>query len=180
MSVTSQTSGMNFFGDSHTAYISIGSNSGNKVQNCRYGIDKLIQSGCNVLLAQSSFYLTEPVDYADQEWFSNVVIKIETALDPFRLLKRLKDIERDAGRRVAAIRFGPRILDMDIILFEDMVINTSDLVVPHPRMHKRRFVLQPVCDIDPSVIHPVFNADAKYLLDQLDHTRQRIIEYPCG
>jgi len=109
------------------------------------------------------------MDYADQEWFANVVIKIETELDPFRLLKRLKDIECDVGRRDQDIRFGPRILDMDIVLFDDMVIDTSDLVIPHPRMHKRRFVLQPVCDIDPNVIHPVFNADAKCLLDQLEH-----------
>jgi len=164
----------------HTAFISIGSNMGNKVQNCQFGIDALIRSGYNVLRGQSRFYLTEPTEYPKQEWFVNVAVKIETELDPTGLLRRLQTIEAEAGRSPGGVRFGPRILDMDIILYDDLVMETPDLVIPHSRMHKRRFVLQPVCDIDSTVVHPVLKTQVGKLLDQLDHTEQRIIVYPCG
>lgn len=180
MQVPQAASTPGYLNQNHIAYISIGSNIGNKIRNCRFGIDKLIQSGYNVLLDQSPFYLTEPTDYPDQDWFANGVIKIETDLDPFRLLKRLKDIEVEAGRRAQDVRFGPRPLDMDIIFIDDCVIDTAELVIPHPRMHKRRFVLQPICDIDSTVVHPVLKTDVTHLLNQLDHTQQRIIVYPCG
>ncbi len=82
----------------HTAYIGAGSNIGNKLLNCKQGIDALIKSGKITLKAQSRFYRTEPVGFKDQDWFINVVVKIETNLDPFQLLNELKSIERDAGR----------------------------------------------------------------------------------
>ena len=167
----------------HTAYISVGSNIGNKLENCKKGIDALIRSDSVTLRAQSPCYKTDPVDYLNQDWFINYVIKIETSLDPFKLLNRLKSIEKDAGRiRDAiqdAIRFGPRILDLDIILFDDEVINSETLIIPHPRMHKRRFVLKPVCDIDSEIIHPVFKKNMKYLLDSLHNEEQGIEEYKC-
>ena len=122
-------------------------------------------------------YRTEPVDYKDQDWFVNYVVKIKTTLDPFSLLDTVKSIERSAGRTGDGIRFGPRVLDLDIILYDMMVLDTSKLVIPHPRMHKRHFVLKPICDIDPDIIHPVFNTTMQSLLEDLDVTDQGISRY---
>ena len=163
----------------HTAYIGAGSNMGNKLLNCKNGIAALTRPKKTVLKDWSRFYKTEPVDYKDQDWFVNSVVKIETNLDPFQLLDELRSIERDTGRVYGPIRFGPRILDLDIILYDDLVKSSSRLVIPHPRMHKRRFVLQPICDIDPKIVHPVLKKDMQYLLDVLDENEQRVIEYPC-
>ena len=161
----------------HTAYISVGSNLGRKLENCRRGISAL--TGCDNcrLIGQSLVYQTEPVDYRDQDWFVNYVVKINTNLDPFSLLKKIKSIEQGAGRTRETVRFGPRVLDLDIILFDAMVVNTLKLVIPHPRMHKRRFVLKPICDIDPDIIHPGFYRTMRSLLEDLDEKDQRIIEY---
>ncbi len=163
----------------HIAYICVGSNIGNKLENCKKGVDALLRSGSVTLKAQSPIYKTDPVDYLKQDWFINYVIKIETSLGPFELLNRLKSIQKDAGRVNDAIRFGPRILDLDIILFDDAVVNSENLTIPHSRMHKRRFVLKPLCDIDPEVIHPVFKKNIKYLLDSMADKEQRIAEYKC-
>lgn len=160
----------------HIAYISIGSNLGQKDENCRSGIAALIRSGRARLVDQSPLYQTEPVDYLDQDWFVNCVIKIETDLDPLNLLSILKSVEQSAGRVKDTIRFGPRILDMDIILFDDLVMRAPTLTVPHPRMHKRRFVLKPMCDIDPDVLHPVLKRTMDSLLRDLDEKGQRIVE----
>lgn len=165
--------------ENHTAYIGAGSNIGNKFLNCQNGIDTLLKSGKAVLKDQSRFYKTEPVDYNDQDWFVNFVVKIETTLDPLQLLNKLKSIERDAGRLNDPIKFGPRILDLDIIFFDDLVTNSSGMIIPHPRMHKRRFVLRPMCDIDPKIVHPVLEKDVQYLLDMLDENEQRVVEYRC-
>ena len=161
----------------HIAYISVGSNLGAKLENCRSGIAALIRSGNTRLVDQSPIYRTEPVDYLDQKWFVNCVVKIETDLDPLSLLNILKSIERAAGRVKDTIRFGPRILDLDIILFDDLVLDSPMFKVPHPRMHKRRFVLKPICDIDPCIDHPVLHRTMESLLEDLDEKGQRIVEY---
>jgi 2-amino-4-hydroxy-6-hydroxymethyldihydropteridine diphosphokinase len=163
----------------HTAYIGAGSNIGDKLLNCKNGISALTNTQNAVEKAWSRFYKTEPVDYKDQDWFINVVVKVETTLAPFELLKTLKSIERGAGRVDGSIRFGPRVLDLDIILYDDLVANSSKLIVPHPRMHKRRFVLRPICDIDPTIVHPVLKKEMQALLDVLDENEQRIVEYRC-
>lgn len=160
----------------HTAYISVGSNLGDKLENCRRGIRQLERDEVR-LKAESRIYQTEPVDYLDQDWFINIVVKIETLLDPSRLLRRLQSIQRKAGRLQDSIRFGPRVLDLDIIFYDEVVIHSAQLVIPHPRMHKRRFVLQPLCDIDPAIMHPVLKTDVRTLLNRLDDNEQRIIEY---
>jgi 2-amino-4-hydroxy-6-hydroxymethyldihydropteridine diphosphokinase len=163
----------------HTAYIGAGSNIGNKLLNCKNGINALTTANTVRIKEWSRFYKTEPVDYKDQDWFINVVVKIETTFDPFQLIKKLKLIEHDAGRVDDPVRFGPRILDLDIVLFDDFVTNSSGLVIPHPRMHKRRFVLKPICDIDPTIVHPVLKKNMQDLLDILDENEQRIAEYRC-
>ncbi|WP_435548084.1 2-amino-4-hydroxy-6-hydroxymethyldihydropteridine diphosphokinase [Desulfobacterium sp. N47] len=163
--------------EKHTAYISVGSNIGDKLLNCKKGIEALTDPGVVEIIAWSHFYKTSPVDYKDQDWFINAVVKVETALKPDDLLKKMVSVQYNAGRIEDKVRFGPRVLDLDIILYDDLVIDSPKLTIPHPRMHKRLFVLKPLCDIDSSVIHPVFKKDIKYLLDNLDDNEQQIIKY---
>jgi 2-amino-4-hydroxy-6-hydroxymethyldihydropteridine diphosphokinase len=162
----------------HRAYISVGSNLGDSLRNCCRGIDGLCSDGAVHLVAQSPFYRTQPVDYLDQEWFVNAAVLVETALSPQELLDKTQGIQARMGRKSDAIRFGPRILDLDIIFYEDAVIHTPHLVVPHPRMHKRRFVLHPICDIDPSVVHPVLGQTVREILKQLPADDQDMM--PCS
>lgn len=165
--------------EKHIVYISIGSNLGDKLSNCRKGIAELTNHDVGALKGKSRFYKTEPVDYMDQDWFINAVVKIETSLDPFQLFNRMKQIETAAGREPDIVRFGPRVLDLDILLYDDMVIHSSDLEIPHPRMHKRRFVLQPFCDIDSRTVHPVLKKDMQYLLNNLDKKGQMVVYCKC-
>jgi len=161
----------------HTAFISVGSNLGHKLENCRNGVADLTSAPGIRLIDQSPVYRTEPVDYLDQDWFVNYAVKIETALDPHILLNLLKSIEQAVGRVPHAVRFGPRVLDLDIILYDDVVQNDAGLTIPHPRMHKRRFVLKPICDIDPDIKHPVLQQTMRDLLDNLAEEGQGIVEY---
>ena len=166
--------------DFHTAYLSIGSNMGDKLKHCSNALKAIEKNGVGRVLSASPYYSTEPVDYIDQDWFINAVVKIETRFDPFLLLSALQAIQRDEGRKKERIRFGPRIVDLDIIFFDNIILNHALLQIPHPRMHKRRFVLQPICDIDPQVVHPVFGQTIRVLLEQIDSGRQRIRRYPCA
>jgi 2-amino-4-hydroxy-6-hydroxymethyldihydropteridine diphosphokinase len=159
----------------HTVFISVGSNLGNKLDNCLNGIEALGESGKSVLVAISRFFKTSPVDYTDQDWFVNAAVKIGTLLDPLDLLDVLVAIQQRMGRKADAIRFGPRVLDLDILIYDDLVIRTPRLEIPHPRMHKRAFVLQPICDIDPTIIHPVLGITVDELMNRLNADDQRII-----
>ena len=161
----------------HIAYISVGSNLGDKLANCQNGIASLAKDGRSRILAQSRVYVTEPVDYADQEWFINMAVKMATSLDPHQLLDDIRNVQQSAGRVQDPIRFGPRILDLDIIFYDDRIIESKRLVIPHPRMHKRRFVLKPICDIDPSIVHPVLKQDMQFLLKRLGDETQKVFEY---
>jgi 2-amino-4-hydroxy-6-hydroxymethyldihydropteridine diphosphokinase len=164
---------------SHTAFVGVGSNLGRKADNCLRGIEALATCGHSRLLNRSRLYRTEPVDYLDQDWFVNCAAQVETSLDPFELLGVLQDIQRQAGRVQGAVRFGPRILDMDIIFYDAAVIDHPDLTLPHPRMHLRRFVLRPLCDMDPTLRHPVLDRTVRQLLDNLDDAGQGVVEISC-
>jgi 2-amino-4-hydroxy-6-hydroxymethyldihydropteridine diphosphokinase len=137
-------------------YIGLGSNVGDKAANLREALRLLTgaRSSGGVLLAVSSLYRTEPVGYVDQDWFLNAAMHIETRLSPRELLIRLIEIERELGR-VRTVRNGPRTIDLDILLWENLVVNEADLVIPHPRLHERLFVLEPLAEIAPDVRHPV-------------------------
>ena len=161
-------------GSLSTAYIAIGSNLGDKHQNCIRGIDLLAQMPEIEVIDRARFYRTAPVDYTDQDWFVNTAVRIETSLAPADLLTRVKQVEREAGRDKSGIRFGPRVLDLDIIFYEDLVLRTASLEIPHPRMHKRRFVLRPICDIDPTAMHPILKMPVKSLLAAIDDPDQNI------
>ena len=162
--------------NNHQAFISVGSNLGDKIENCQKGINGLLADGRSVLVKSSSFYRTSPVDYKDQDWFVNLVVKIKTSLNPFDLLDEMQGIEKAVGRKTSILRFGPRVLDLDIIFFDDQVIQTDILEIPHPRMHKRRFVLKPICDIEPSMMHPLLGKDMRSLLTVLQDSEQRVME----
>jgi 2-amino-4-hydroxy-6-hydroxymethyldihydropteridine diphosphokinase len=113
------------------AYISVGANLGDPAENCRQGIRRLCDGREVRLLAQSPFYRTAPVDYTDQAWFINAVIKVETTLAPFELLERMQAVQNALGR-TPGVRFGPRTLDLDIIFYQELVLNDPRLTIPHP------------------------------------------------
>lgn len=148
------------------AFISVGSNLGDPLQNCRRGIAALEALPAIRLAACSPYYRTAPQDFVEQDWFVNAAIKIETSLTPLDLLAATRSVQERLGRKQPAVRFGPRTLDLDIILYQDVVLRAPELTIPHPRMHKRRFVLQPLCDIDPTVMHPVLHLTVNELLHQ--------------
>ncbi len=147
--------------------------------NCLGGISAIGDSDECQLQLQSFFYETEPVDYLDQRWFVNAAIKIETFFDPIDLLIQLKTIENVSGRNFKEIRFGPRVLDLDIIFYNNQVLDTDQLIIPHPRMHLRRFVLQPLCDIAPKMMHPVLKKTIKELLELQQADHQKILKLSC-
>ncbi|MDO9264220.1 MAG: 2-amino-4-hydroxy-6-hydroxymethyldihydropteridine diphosphokinase [Desulfosalsimonadaceae bacterium] len=157
------------------AYISTGSNMGDKLENCRNGLAALGQTDGIRIESISAFYLTEPMEYADQPWFVNAAVRIRTTLEPLDLLAALKNLEQRSGRVDSGIRFGPRTLDFDIIFYNDMVLDTPMLIVPHPRMHEREFVLRPICDLAPDLMHPVLKKTACQLLGILQPGGQQCI-----
>jgi 2-amino-4-hydroxy-6-hydroxymethyldihydropteridine diphosphokinase len=137
-------------------YLGLGSNRGDKVANLREALRLLADArGSRVkLLAVSSLYRTKPVGDIDQDWFLNAAAHVTTQLTPRELLKRLLAIERKLGR-VRTVRNGPRIIDLDILLWDNLIVNEDGLVIPHPRMHERLFVLDPLAEIAPDVRHPI-------------------------
>ncbi len=160
----------------HVAYVSVGSNLGDKLENCRRAIAELEAIAEIQITGRSRFYQTEPVDFTAQDWFVNAAVRMETALPPVELLDRLLNIQREAGRPPDGPRFGPRVLDLDLLMYDDWVSEDSRLSLPHPRMHQRRFVLQPMCDIDPCLVHPVLGKDIRKLLSELSEHGQQVVE----
>lgn len=139
---------------SHISYLCIGSNLGDCRGNCLEAIRLLEESPFISVIKRSSLYETEPVGHRNQPPFINCVIEIETTLNPQRLLKVCQRIEDALGRERVA-RFGPRTLDIDILLYNNQVINEGDIRIPHPLMHERGFVLIPLAEIAPEAIHPI-------------------------
>ena len=150
----------------HTAYISVGSNIGEREEYIDTAIENLSDDECIEIKTVSTLIETEPYGNTDQDMFLNGVFKIETLYSPEELLARLHIEEKTAGRE-RTIHWGPRTLDLDILLYDDCVMSTDSLVIPHPDMINREFVLKPLCEIDPYVIHPRFNLTAKELLCKL-------------
>ncbi len=135
------------------AFIGIGSNVGDKIKNCRQAITEISQCKQNTLLAQSSLYRTEPIGYTQQDWFINCVIEIETSLTAYELLNVLENTEISMGRKNIR-KWGPRIIDLDILFFNDEIIRCEGLTIPHPEAQYRAFVLIPLRDIAADYVHP--------------------------
>jgi 2-amino-4-hydroxy-6-hydroxymethyldihydropteridine diphosphokinase len=149
------------------AFIGIGSNLGDAAARCREAMDRIGRIKGSTLLRRSSLYRTEPVGYKDQDWFVNAVVELRTGLSARDLLNLLKAVERDMGRKEDEVRWGPRVIDLDILLMGQNVVAEKDLVVPHPELHKRRFALQPLAELAPYVVHPAFGISVKGLMDRL-------------
>ncbi len=145
-----------------TVYLSLGSNVGDREANLRAAIDELPHVGVGITRV-SSFYETEPVDLREQPWFLNCVVEAETHFDPFLLLRALREIETKMGSKKLAAK-GPRLMDIDILLYGAETISTPELQVPHPRMHLRRFVLVPLAEIAPGLKHPAWHDSVAGLL----------------
>jgi 2-amino-4-hydroxy-6-hydroxymethyldihydropteridine diphosphokinase len=143
-------------------YLALGTNIGIREQNLREAIRLLGESGVHVAKI-SSIYETEPVDYLDQPWFLNAVLEAQTDLHPAQLLTLLRRIESQMGSEKPFAK-GPRLIDLDILLFADDTIHTPDLQIPHPRMLQRNFVLVPLAEIAPTLRHPSWSATAEELL----------------
>lgn len=158
-------------------YLSLGSNLGDRAANLRTAINKLADVG--TVSAVSAFYETEPVGLTAQPWFLNCAVKLDTEKMPRQLLAGVLNLEQEMGRQRKQ-KNGPRVIDIDILLFGTSIIETNGLTVPHPRMHERRFVIEPLAEIAPDVRHPVFKRSARELRDALPagQTVRRVLEAP--
>ncbi len=157
-------------------WLGLGSNLGSKRANIARALD-LLAGPCRVSRV-SSLYKTEPVGFKDQDWFLNCAAAADTELDPAALLEALKAIERKMGR-AGRVRNGPRVIDLDILLYDDRILNEDGLVIPHPRLHERLFVLAPLSEIAPAIVHPVLGKTIEDLARSLRNP-ERVELYEKG
>ena len=141
------------------AYLSLGSNLGDR-EGCIRKALALLKEKCK-MLKTSSLYETEPVGYKDQPLFLNCAVKAETSMGPQELLAFLQSVEKRLGRGTSN---GPRVIDLDLLFYNNMVLNEENLAIPHPRAHERRFVLEPLKEIEPGFVHPVLAKTVEELL----------------
>jgi 2-amino-4-hydroxy-6-hydroxymethyldihydropteridine diphosphokinase len=142
-------------------HIALGTNLGERISNLSRAIAAF--PPVITVLERSPVYETPPWGLAEQPTFLNMVIKGETSLKPLRLLKFLKRLEARLGR-IPSVRYGPRLIDMDILFYDDLVLDSPELSIPHPRLHERAFVLVPLSDLSPTLVHPVLGKSIRALL----------------
>lgn len=159
-----------------TIYLSLGSNLGDRARNLRAAIDGLARASIAVRRV-SPVYETAPVDLVDQPMFLNLVVEAETALMPRQLLARIARLERELGRQRTVAK-GPRTIDIDILFHGSSVIDTPDLIVPHPRIAERRFVLEPLSEIAPELVHPLTRRTIREMLAGVSGQKARKVPFP--
>lgn len=140
----------------HTAYIGVGGNMGDKEKNVKMALEFISNSYGTKITKTSKFYDTKPVGYLEQEDFLNCAIEVKTLLNPLELVRFLLSIEKEL-KRVRVIRWGPRTVDLDVLLYDNVISSIEEIILPHPRMQERMFVLEPMSDIAPYAIHPILN-----------------------
>ncbi len=145
-------------------YLSLGSNVGDRQAQLQEARDRLAAIGR--VVAESSFYETEPVEFTQQPWFLNCALALETSKNPKQVMATILRIEEEMGRRRVQKK-GPRSIDIDILLFGDAILDSKELTIPHPAMHRRRFVLEPLREIAPELVHPVLKRTIRELHDAL-------------
>jgi|YelNatPaOPRAMG01_1025707.scaffolds.fasta_scaffold06790_6 2-amino-4-hydroxy-6-hydroxymethyldihydropteridine diphosphokinase len=155
------------------SYIGLGANLGNPLKNCQLALEEIGALAETRVVSVSSFYLTSPVGVEEQDDFVNAACEIKTGLGAKELFFALKGIEVKMGR-LPTHRLGPRVIDLDILLYGNALIDDPDLKIPHPEMHRRRFVLVPLCEIAPYVLHPLYGITVKGLLDRLENSKERV------
>ncbi len=157
------------------AYIGLGSNLGDKRANCLKALKMIDQLKDTEVRTVSPFYKTEPVGVEDQQdWYLNGVAQLATTSPPLRLMKELLAIEKELGRERKK-RWDSRTIDLDILFYGNMVINEEALKVPHPRLHLRRFVLVPLAELGPDLVHPVFKKTVRELLEECPAEGQEVV-----
>ena len=143
-------------------YLSLGSNLGDRDSHLAQAMERLEAAGIHIV-RRSSIYETEPQDRRDQPWFLNLVLEVETDLPPMDLLAQIQKIEKELGRERNVPR-GPRTIDIDVLFYGSLVISTPQLEIPHPRLALRRFVLEPLAELSPNLVHPVIRKTVFALL----------------
>jgi len=148
----------------HKVFLGLGSNVGDKIENIKKAIFLLRKNISDIQVAP--FYISKAVGYENQENFINTVLKGYTLLSPLELLDFTRRVEKEIGR-IYRFHWGPREIDIDILFFDDLVIDIENLKIPHPRLHERDFVLLPLKDLDENLIHPIFNKTVSELIEDL-------------
>jgi len=148
-----------------TVFLALGTNLGDRLENLHRAIEALAPTV--KILARSPIYETPPWGVTDQPAFLNMALRGETLLPPTALLHFLKSLERQLGR-IPSVRYGPRLIDLDILFYDDLVLDSDELTIPHPRLHERAFVLVPLADLAPDFVHPVLRKSVSTLLQQVD------------
>jgi 2-amino-4-hydroxy-6-hydroxymethyldihydropteridine diphosphokinase len=147
--------------------LALGSNLGDRLANLDSALAAMPPDV--KVLVRSPIYETPPWGLTDQPDFLNMVVKGETSLSPLRLLTRLKKLERDLGR-LPSVRYGPRLIDIDILFYDDLVLHTPELTLPHPHLHERAFVLVPLADLAADFVHPLLGQSIRHILAKVDTT----------
>jgi len=159
--------------EEHIVYLSLGTNLGDRLANLKSALAALTPQ--MIVKERSHIYETPPWGYTEQPAFLNQVVKVETYLAPEPLLKHLKRIEVALGRE-PSFQNGPRLIDLDILFFDDLVLETPAVTIPHPRMHERAFVLVPLNDIAPELVHPEFKKTVRELLAGCDTSGIQLVK----
>ena len=156
----------------HRAYIGVGSNQGDKERNCRRAVSRIGTFPETRVRQVSSWFATEPWGAPSGEWYVNGAVAIDTGLEPDKLLRHCQTVEREMGRPAERPRWEDRVIDLDILFHNDRVLEGPDLIIPHPELHRRRFVLAPLCEIAPELKPPLLGSSIRELLARVEDDKR--------